>query len=787
MRVFDFIRFLLISGVLITFPPPNPAHVVFEEFGTMAGSVSYMHVTLHINLSHVDNLINEYKRTTGLIQDTLGEQYHVAMSRASNHTKDLIYRHHLIATQVIEIHNQAADDAGNEIKHLRGVLPPESTQFHPGRMVYRENRSVKDQVVSKAAGQILEVLKKRGMNIPVDLLKITKGVSKATKIFRGISPLSMGFSIAKGIFGTFMGLYNVFQMEKLRRDLNGVIQQQNKVIEVLEDHQIRLDFLHSELDQLKLMVKTFESYKLPSLQSQLSRSLNIIKTEVKQAVHAVQQAHHHRLAIDYFDAETLQDIYDTIAEQAKAARYRLLTRFPSDLFQLEVSYMFDNKDVVLFLHVPLVPEDSLLTLYRLKPFPIPFSETRALLPRPSTALLALANKIPRAITHIDHSDLVDCHQVNQIYLCERHGVLLNQIKSSCLGALFEQDIPAAQQICDLELVPYAESVLQLKNNWFLVYSPTMFTAYMKCLNETTDAKAVQVGVQQFYVDPSCQLELKNHSLTSELSMKLDVEVTYFPWKFADLKAFSVTEEDITAALEGRTTSGERNLFLADVMQHKHFSSKIPPWQLVTSGLIITAILVGMVLLVSLVGTHRIVAFRRRMRRIRNAVENIQPHRIPSRPPSRRHSEREDLLPAAPPMYPGLPNEEQDHEQEYEMMAFNPENLSQGLQQLSRAASRISRISRLSQNSLFRSVSLPPPSEHSRKSSRAASRRSSTKSKILTAHSDDDNDDKSYDNFMPTSAAKLFSRSTSATTSPPTPAPRSRTPSYVFLKATAQDE
>jgi hypothetical protein len=164
------------------------------------------------------------------------------------------------------------------------------------------------------------------MNIPIDLLKATKGVSKATKIFRGISPLSMGFSIAKGIFGTFMGLYNVFQMEKLRRDLNGVIQQQNKVIEVVEDHQLRIDSLHSELEQLKLLAKTFESYKLPSLQAQLGRSLGIIKTAVKQAVHAVQQAHHHRLAIDYFDAKTLPDIYDTIVEQANRAKYRLLTR-----------------------------------------------------------------------------------------------------------------------------------------------------------------------------------------------------------------------------------------------------------------------------------------------------------------------------------------------------------------------------------------------------------------------------------------------------------------------------
>jgi hypothetical protein len=348
-----------------------------------------------------------------------------------------------------------------------------------------------------------------------------------------------------------------------------------------------------------------------------------------------------------------------------------------------------------------------------------------------------------------------------------------------LGALFEQDIPVAQRICDLELVPYSESVLQLKNNWFLVYSPIMFTAYMKCLNETTDAKAVQVGVQQFFVDPSCQLELKNHSLTSELSMKLDVEVTYFPWKFADLKAFSVTEEDITAALEGRSSAGERNLFLSDVLQHKHFSSKIPPWQLVTSGLIVTAILIGIVLIFSGVGTHRIVAFRRRMRRIRNAVENIEPLRVRSRPHSRRHSQN-NLLPVAPPMYPGLPDErsEQEGEQDYEMMFLNPNNLSQSLHQLSRVASRISK------SSLFRSSSLPPTSQNSRKSSRTASRRSSIKSRHLSDNSDPDDSD---DNLMPASAARLFSRSTSASSNPPLPAPRSRAPSYAFIKSTAETE
>jgi hypothetical protein len=584
----------------------------------------------------------------------------------------------------------------------------------------------------------------------------------------------MGFSIAKGVFGTFMGLYNTYQMEKLRTDLNGVIQKQNKVIEILEDHQEQLSSLQREMNELKIQANIFEVTRLPSLQASLNRGLSTIKAALNQCVHAVQQAHHHRLAIDYFDPETLHDIYDTIIHQAKEARYRLLTRFPSDLFQLEVSYMFDGDDVTLFLHVPMVPEDSLLTLYRLKPFPIPFSDTMALLPRPSTALLALSNRIPRAITRIEHADLIDCHQVNQVYLCERHGVLENNIKASCLGALFEQDIPSAQQVCDLELVPYQEAALQLKNNWFLIYSPTMFTAYLTCLNESTDARPIQIGVQQVFVDPSCRLDLKNHSLSSELSMKLDAEITYFPWKMADLTAFSITEDDIKAALEVRTSAGERNLFLADVLQHKHFSSKIPPYALVTGGLISTVIIVIFFCVGSFIGTQRIMTFKRRMRRIRSAVENIQP-RVANLP-ARRHSLAPFLPSSAPPppLYPGLPDENR-HDEQYELMNLNPDFLADSLHRLSRAASKISQMSH------SRSRSAPASARLSRRSS------GETLRKLFNDFCDDnDNDDDDDDRDAHPHHHDARDRSRGSIFQP-TPMPRQKTPSYVFLKATASDE
>jgi hypothetical protein len=292
----------------------------------------------------------------------------------------------------------------------------------------------------------------------------------------------------------------------------------------------------------------------------------------------------------------------------------------------------------------------------------------------------------------------------------------------------------------------------------------MFTSYMTCLNETTDAKPIQIGVQQLFVDPSCRVDLKNHSLTSEISMKLDAEITYFPWKMADLNAFSITEDDIRAALESRTSAGEKSIFLAEVLQHKHFSSKIPPYSLVTGGLITTAVMAMILFAGSLLGTHRIMAFRNRMRRIRQAVEHIQP-RVAEHLP-RRPSLAPFLPNLAPPLYPGLPNDN-DHEEQYELMNLNPDALARNIQRLSRAASKISQLSRLSHG---RSSSAPTPTRRSRHSSGDTLRR-------LFAEKDPETDD-DYD-----VDDNVHDRST-GTSFNPMPMPRRKTPSYMFLKATA---
>ena len=186
-----------------------------------------------------------------------------------------------------------------------------------------------------------------------------------------------------------------------------------------------------------------------------------IHDALEVAVHTVQHAQHDCLGIDLFSSDKLFDLFEDLQSLAHSYGFKLLTKLPSDLFQVKTSYVYNGTDLVLILHVPMVPANSLLRLLLLRPFPIPISNTYALLPRPSTSLLALSQGLTRSMTSIEHSDLMDCHQISNVYVCERHGVLFKNIKSTCLGALFEQDVPVDRYLCNLEAVPYRESIQQL--------------------------------------------------------------------------------------------------------------------------------------------------------------------------------------------------------------------------------------------------------------------------------------------------------------------------------------
>ncbi len=79
--------------------------------------------------------------------------------------------------------------------------------------------------------------------------------------------------------------------------------------------------------------------------------------------------------------DQLNELYAHLQTAAANNNYKLLIQNPQDIFQLDVSYVRKNSDVLILVHVPCLTDTHLLTIYRYANLPLPVS---TLLQNPNT-------------------------------------------------------------------------------------------------------------------------------------------------------------------------------------------------------------------------------------------------------------------------------------------------------------------------------------------------------------------------------------------------------------------
>jgi len=94
------------------------------------------------------------------------------------------------------------------------------------------------------------------------------------------------------------------------------------------------------------------------------------------------------------------------------------------------------------------------------------------------------------------------------------------------------------------IVEHTETVLQMPDNWYLVYSPIAFTGYVICLNNSNSEVFIKTGPNRIFVSPSCRMRLKHHVLISDFSLRLDSVIKHYEWDLDEI-AFSPEERFIS--------------------------------------------------------------------------------------------------------------------------------------------------------------------------------------------------------------------------------------------------
>jgi hypothetical protein len=235
---------------------------------------------------------------------------------------------------------------------------------------------------------------------------------------KGNAGLLIGSTILGRVFDTLMGWFTHRRLNNLHDQIREVRNQQHRLLQIQQVTLARLDDLETVLREVVQEIETtwVNYFALDHARIQLH-------FHMQKLTRALQATHLRRLSVNLLDSKQLRHIFDTTTRKAKTHQYQLIIRHPSDLFQIKTSYVHNGRDVKLILHVPMAPADSILQLFQLLPFPLPFTNSLFLMPDPANQILAISAGVDRLSVEMSVANLMSCHRINLAYLCEQHGVM----------------------------------------------------------------------------------------------------------------------------------------------------------------------------------------------------------------------------------------------------------------------------------------------------------------------------------------------------------------------------
>ena len=448
-------------------------------------------------------------------------------------------------------------------------------------------------------------------------------VPNSTRITNGRGKRMAGIvALPMAIAATAMGIYNSVQIQFLKNELLEVKDNVKRLFEVVQRYDKELADISAAIREISTALLIMAVADPSYFDARLTRIENQLRDRLRMATHALQAAQHRRLAIDYLSPRQVRALYARLVARAAEFGCELVIQQHSDLFQIEVSLLFDGSDAHILIHVPMVPRQSLLRLFKLHPFPLPFFDDHFLIPDVQNDVLAVSSTDQRLSTHLSSVDLLGCHRMNQVFMCDRFGVLSKQFNSTCLGSLFNQDFTTARSICRFEVVPVAEKVYQLKKNWFATFLPAAATVPVKCRNGTVTDLHLPRGPSRIHLSPGCEAAFSQHHVFADLSIKMPAETLHFDWEWDPLDLLHMPQTDITKELSRLREFGIHRPVLTDLqyMSSEHQRGAYFGFSHVLHY-IGNAILLFLIISVSLYVMYRFYIWRRSRRQ--NQLSNPQ--------------------------------------------------------------------------------------------------------------------------------------------------------------------
>ena len=376
-------------------------------------------------------------------------------------------------------------------------------------------------------------------------------------------------AFATGVLGTFLGLFNTYEMEKIRSSMSKLEDAHNLLVQVSETQQHQIRGLEIGLEHLNDVFTLLIKNSPTLLYAKINDQLLALQDNIADLKDTLQMLQLQKLSTSLLTATQLANIYSEITAFAQINKLQPLTSKPQDLYQLETSYLRIKNELLIVVHVPCSNPANLLTIYRYVPFPIPvlpkhsyktFDDIDTIQDifdlqnpargsnSPSTPtegihfttntnsdLIAIGKNSNGKNRYLllSSPDLNSCTKRSQAYICERHQVTRSDLLGSCLGSLYMQSAVGVQANCLIGRVSLQEQVYQISNTDHIVYTPVPITTQIACNNGSYFNLKIK-NTKQIHIPEGCSVDLTNHTITSDFNIRTTATSVHFEWDFDPL-------------------------------------------------------------------------------------------------------------------------------------------------------------------------------------------------------------------------------------------------------------
>ena len=306
--------------------------------------------------------------------------------------------------------------------------------------------------------------------------------------------------------------------------------------------------------------------------------------------------------------ETIQRSIEELRNTISQNGYVLSTYDASEALQTQASFVsFKNGTIIALLHLPIYKSQSALYVYKYISTPVATSKNQStLIIQPGKQYLAVSLKEELYMEIDDFSLEHKCKFIKDTYFCEG-AVLRKANKDSCLKALYRSNMPKIGEICPVSIFTDNEFVAQLNSTTFLIFGNNPTRAYISCFDKegsriyenTYNLK----GTNYLTIYKNCDVNLKNHFLSSSLPFTADILVKIKSVNLHLKELLSLGDEEMNEFLEFVKTdlkpeeqpihlvSAKQKFNLMKITSHGNLFSKI-----VTYGAAIVCLIVALVII-----------------------------------------------------------------------------------------------------------------------------------------------------------------------------------------------